>query len=974
MIGDHKYLSFFSLENLKAFLHNVKNYVQRDAVVSAFDTLRQELHMQTKMIDKDLIRPRIEKTFALTDCSLRLLGNGGEGVVFTDESYVYKYFFAPLKNIDFLKRAADVFHLSGQLYPLEFFEIDGATVIRYPYENSQPYTGGHAREFAEFLRFIKENGIAYDNYKKDNFVVANGKLKLVDYGKSFLPYSEELHTKSVKRVYEMLRYPFLDKDGFRQIIQRSYREDTAFIDDGYKLFEAITNRRYKEDLHDGIILDLVNEYAPKKVLDYGAGKCKIANGLSARYSVAVFDVDQDTVKSRALPKVKIYENAEEIPSEEYDIILNNLVLCCVENVTAEQIVRNIVNALKKGGRAIISICNPFFNSVQNTELRMSGLRGSYGRAEVFTKYATVGSPTRREYHRPIEYYLNLFERNGLHMERIVEGRGADMDTLLPIAEHLVFDLKKDEPCVYTECSLMIKTNPMEHKTIYRNIRSIVTALEKGGRFEKRIVVADFTEIAHRARRYDTDNVRMLKAELARAKLNGLVDEVVYAEEHAENIGAVYKKYFAIKSTCGHSVNGQGLYATLLGFEAVATKYVFQTDSDILYYKNGNSAFLEGLKAVQCGAMTATIGIATAESGNEACGTRTEVRTSFLNLEKLKQRLPLPNFVEGCSPQLPWHRALDQILKAEESVRLKNRDAWFVHPENVKKQELNFVSYVERRIARGQTISEQHGEVNLQGDKKTWAKRTEAGVVIYIRGYNTPCEKLKRMFDSLKRQTYQDYTIVYVDDASTNESAEYAEFILEYDKYFAEKQIAFFNDTNVGELANFTFVMQSVIKNQNAIVINLDNDDYLVNDRAVEIIVKAFDEGAEITCGNCIRYDKPLKQYTIKSFEKVWERGGDNIWLHPKCFRRYLFDFIDIEGDLKIDGKFVDVNTDFAFMLPMIRAAKKKVFIEEVLYYFEPSMDNVGKKGKYSAGYKAEIKEKLLCKEKKCYERQTKIKI
>jgi glycosyltransferase involved in cell wall biosynthesis len=248
---------------------------------------------------------------------------------------------------------------------------------------------------------------------------------------------------------------------------------------------------------------------------------------------------------------------------------------------------------------------------------------------------------------------------------------------------------------------------------------------------------------------------------------------------------------------------------------------------------------------------------------------------------------------------------------------------------------------------------------LQGDKTVWSQKTYADVVVYIRGYNTPPEKIKRMFDSLKRQTYQNFDIVYVDDASQNESGSYAEFILKYDNYFHGRTISFFNDTNVGELKNFVFVMQNAIVNRNAVVINLDNDDYLVNERAIERIVKEFLNGAEITCGNCVRYDKPLKKYKIYSFEKVWERDGDNIWLHPKCFKRRLFDYIDVDGDLKIDGKFIEVNTDFAFMLPMIAHSKKNVFIDEVLYYFEPSLQNIQRIGKYSDENKSKIKKILL---------------
>ena len=64
-----------------------------------------------------------------------------------------------------------------------------------------------------------------------------------------------------------------------------------------------------------------------------------------------------------------------------------------------------------------------------------------------------------------------------------------------------------------------------------------------------------------------------------------------------------------------------------------------------------------------------------------------------------------------------------------------------------------------------------------------------------------------MFDSLRTQSYQDFSIIYVDDASNNFSNEYAKFILDYDNYFKSKNICYiFNKERIGELRNLYFVM------------------------------------------------------------------------------------------------------------------------------------------------------------------------
>ena len=143
----------------------------------------------------------------------------------------------------------------------------------------------------------------------------------------------------------------------------------------------------------------------------------------------------------------------------------------------------------------------------------------------------------------------------------------------------------------------------------------------------------------------------------------------------------------------------------------------------------------------------------------------------------------------------------------------------------------------------------------------------------------------------------------------------------------------------------------------------------------------------IVTGKNITISDKIQEAIDKKFEKLGKYFTDDIQakvvIHPEkakvkmettivtkgtIFRaedvsQDVFDCIDIDHDLKIDGKYVDVNTDFAFMLPMIQKAGRKEFIEEILYYFEPSLENNMRTGKYSKQYKAEVKKRLLEKAK-----------
>jgi glycosyltransferase involved in cell wall biosynthesis len=89
-----------------------------------------------------------------------------------------------------------------------------------------------------------------------------------------------------------------------------------------------------------------------------------------------------------------------------------------------------------------------------------------------------------------------------------------------------------------------------------------------------------------------------------------------------------------------------------------------------------------------------------------------------------------------------------------------------------------------------------------------------------------------MFDSLKKQDYQNFKILYIDDASENEGADYAKFIIDYDSFLSKKSHYIFNKERKGELSNLCFSMRNIIINKNTIIINLDNDDYFIDQNAI----------------------------------------------------------------------------------------------------------------------------------------------
>ena len=259
---------------------------------------------------------------------------------------------------------------------------------------------------------------------------------------------------------------------------------------------------------------------------------------------------------------------------------------------------------------------------------------------------------------------------------------------------------------------------------------------------------------------------------------------------------------------------------------------------------------------------------------------------------------------------------------------------------------------------------QRENVNLAGTREDWIPKTKADVVVVSRGKNTPIDKVKRMLDSLLMQDFEDFALVYTDAHSTNAGEEYAAFRLKYEKRL-QNSVFIPNKTEHLEIDMLMRAVSTIAK-QSAIIITVDNDDYLLRPDAVGMILDKFKNGADYVCGNNIRYDKPLRRYRVGGFDKLWERNGDNIWLHPICFTKALFDKVDSE-DMKKDGEWINICTDFAYAVPMIQLADKPSWIEEAIYYFEPALANQRKKGNYDPEIVNEMRNYILQKARLRYE-------
>lgn len=943
------------------FIRRVKEVLDISNVNAAFDELRNYITLNENRSNLEKIKKFLIEQ---TDCNdIDFVDYGNEGAIFNTDKTTYKVFFDKSK-LEFFKSIVPTLN-NFEEFPRNIYFYDSQEYAYCSYDriyDFEKYNGGYAKELAKFIDKLRLHGLVINNFKKENILISKGKFIYVDLGRDIIPYSESNYEKSVERCYQMINFSNLSSHDFRILISRSYIDSYKAFNYSLPVFKDLIKGRTKEEIHDPMVINLIEKHHPSSLLDYGSGKCKIANHFSNKVHCSVFDIDFETIIKRANDNVEIIKDIEAC-DKQFDLIDCNKVLCCVDDDICTHILKQIRRLLKDEGTLILSICNPFFDDIDKTETNIRNYKGNYEDNAQYVKTTIYGN--RTEYHRTFNFYERILAKFGFKIENIYEDNAIDTENLSYVGDHLFFECKKINKEELKDCSLLIKANPMDAKVLYESVKHIVSQLEINENFYEILLCCDDIS-ATRIRRFANDNLDLFNKEVIRLKNDGYIDRVISLE--LPNDFAIFDKYFNKHSECSHALNGQNLLATLKGFESVKTRYVLQTDLDIIYFNDGKERLFNALdKLKNSKAITLSLSIAHKDLHREIFNCRTECRTCFVDLNRLNKVLPLNNEIENEVIKFPWHRSLDNLKYEEKSIRLHSNHLYFIHPEN-KLKNINCIGVVTSQVEKCFVPREQIAEVNLQF-VSSWYPKTSKETVVFIRGRNTTPSKLKRLFLSINEQNYDYFQIVYFDDNSSSKaSVGYVEYIYKYSPYFRNKLIFIKNDIRVGSAANFECFFKNICLNPNAIIINLDSDDALLTSDALSVIKDKFDKGADVTVGNCFRVDKPLKKYKVTEFKNSWERDGDNIWLHPKCFKRYLCEFI--QDNLKKDGNYIEVCTDYAMMLPIIQNAKNPIFIERPIYLFDTSDDNKKKIGVYKDNSQSSMKDFLLKRAEKMSEHKT----
>ena len=921
--------------------------------ISDFSALAHSLEVE-RVANAKAVAVRL----AATAGPLAVLGCGKEGVALSDGTHVFKVFDYWWKSSDaisaptFLRGLVGAWSDTRCLYPiLDFHEAGHRAVLVYSFEASAPYVGGRGPSMVALLAECWRHGIVCRNIDPDNLRVVDERVRLIDYGSDIHPQSEREFITMCQRAY--MSYRWANRPNLKKIMREALKDEKIPELDGFERFyEAVQKMTGQHETPEDVVLGMAGE--AEYVLDYGCGNGQLARDMADRgMRVLGYDPDlayrprwESLCRGRDNPRFT-HERSDALVAGPFDLVVCRRVLCTIEDdAEMRAFLSDLRASVSEYGRVVVTVCDPHFTfggPTPEADRRLPpGAR--YEDTFAWSKRVCTTGRVRREVHRPERTLRREFARADLTVCRRVEVPTVDLERFEPASDQLAFELRPLMP-LSDEVSLLIKACAMEAATLDVQVPHLVSQLEDVRAFAERVLVLDSRADGF-LRQYASGSLDDLRNVARRLVEAGWIDRIVEGPGDGEATAALHQRWFGIPCPRTHAETGAQIASTLTGFEACATRYVLQVDADIMVGRvDRGHDYLADMLAVLTGdpeAITVSFNIAIehdrpyTEAG-EAGPWRVEVRAGLIDLDRLRDARPLPNLLGGERLGLSWYRALDAAIKQGKGRSYRGGDCrtFYVHPPNVRKRDIGEWLAVLDRIEHGVIPSVQHGEVDWVGTMADWMgpPRREPFVFV-VSGRNVSAGRLRRCIESMVRQKGAQWGAVIFDDASEPMCAEQFEIAC---GALGKHCTIIRNRHRCGLLANMVTAIWVVCTNPESVIVTLDADDVLIGDEVLERLAAEYERGADVTVGSMLRTDK-VANYPV-CFDRPREHRGGNVWQHLRSFKKRLFDAIPDDA-LRLDGNYIDVPNDWAYMLPIVEMAEHPVHIAEPLYLYEPS--GVGK--------------------------------
>ena len=293
------------------------------------------------------------------------------------------------------------------------------------------------------------------------------------------------------------------------------------------------------------------------------------------------------------------------------------------------------------------------------------------------------------------------------------------------------------------------------------------------------------------------------------------------------------------------------------------------------------------------------------------------------LAKSKGLIFLPPGGDTCPRLVVEAKLLDCELVLNDNVQHKDEE-WFSSKEST-------LSYLRERTKIFWDTFENVQELELPNEDNL---ESDNRYKIIIPFYNA--EKwLPKCIESVKRQNYENYECILVDDISTDNSYEAAKQKIAGDSRFKLVK----NEEKKYALENISNSIDDAGCQDGDIIILLDGDDWLSSSRVLSRLNKAYDGDCLMTYGSYIYF--PLSQKGVEPSEypqAVIKKNHyrEDAWRasHLRTFKHSIWKRIDKE-DLKDDqGNYYKMAYDQAIMLPLLEMSGDKAkYISDILHVY-----------------------------------------
>ena len=492
---------------------------------------------------------------------------------------------------------------------------------------------------------------------------------------------------------------------------------------------------------------------------------------------------------------------------------------------------------------------------------------------------------------------------------------------------------------YDSVTLLIKACGQDVDVLFEQVEHIITQLSYPVSFSKKVLLIDPKQSKF-LRQYADANLTDLIEKARKLECAGLIDSVLIAPTDSESIVRTYQKWFA-ESDCTetHTASNAPLFPQIWGFDQITTPYVLQCDLDVLIgRRNWQHDYLaDMLRACEPeGVLSVGFNISKGLPGfNPYHGKpgefAPEVRFGLLDLSRIRNQLPIENIEQGGQLTLTWHRALQAAMSRRglRSLRGGDPQSYYVHPRNEHKHLPEF-TVARDLISQGKEPLEQQEQFDwIPGKHWEYETRHEA-VVFLLKGKLTKHSLLKRCFDSLEKQTNQNFGIILIDDASGSvHNWSYPMLLGE----LQAKTTLVRRSIKAGRMPNFLLAIKEICQDPQTLIAILDQDDCLMQHNVVEKILDAKQQGADLIQMPMYRPNKPINLYH-PDYTNPRQTAGANVWSHLRVFTKALFEQIP-EDYFKRKGssEWFDTVTDYSTMLPMSEVAKKPVYLDSGYTYW-----------------------------------------